>query len=99
MIQSIDIYNEARRKMSPLESICYTIGETIKDNPKLNDHEMISSLNRSARAIKLGIGDLSEGCSPEKAMHINQQIVLASTHLAKYVGWVVVNKFISEETL
>ena len=98
MLQSIDIYNDARRKFNPLDSIRYTIVDVFKNDSSLN-HEMVSSLNRSARVLKLSIEDLVNDCSPDKAIMINQQIDLASAYLAKYISWDVVNKFIAEETL
>lgn len=99
MIQSIDIYNDARRKFDPLDSIRYTIVDAIKQDIQLDFHEMAASLNRSARVIKLAIDDLVSDCPPDKAIMINQQIDLASAYLAKYISWDVVNKFIAEQTL
>lgn len=99
MTQPIDIYNDARRKLEPLESIRYTIVDVVKNNTRLNFNEMAASLNSSARVIKMAIGDLVNDCPPDKAIYINQQIDLASTYLAKYISWDVVDKFIAEETL
>lgn len=99
MIQSIDIYNDIRRKLPPLDSMFYTIVDAVQQDRKLNFHEMAASLNRSARVIKLAIEDLVNDCPPDKAIFINQQIDLASANLAKYIGWDVVNKFITEQTL
>lgn len=99
MIQPIDIYNEALRKMTPMDSLRYTIVDVVKNDIKLNFHQMAGSLITSARAIELGILDLVGDCPPDKAIFINQQIDLASTHLSRYIGSDVVNKFITEQTL
>lgn len=99
MIQSIDIYNDARRKFDPLDSIRYTIVDAVKNDIRLDFHVMAASLNRTARVLKMSIEDLVNDCPPDKAIMINQQIGLASAYLAKYISWDVVNKFIAEETL
>jgi hypothetical protein len=99
MIKSIDIYNDARRKLEPIDSIRYVIVEIIRNDFKLNFNAMAASLNRSANVISLSIGDLVSGSSPDKTIFINQQIDLASALLSKYIGRDVVDKFIVEETL
>ena len=99
MCQFIDIYNDARRKLNPMDSLRYTLVDSVYQNLSLNREETASFLNQSARVIKLGIADLVNGCPPDKVGLINQQISLASSHLAKYIGWDVVYKFIAEETL
>ena len=99
MLQPIDIYNDARRKQNPIDSLRYTIVDAVKSNIRLDFNQMAGSLIRSARAIELSILDLVSDCPLDKAIFINQQIDLASTHLSKYIGWDVVNKFITEQTL
>lgn len=99
MLQSIDIYNDARRKFRPSDSLFYCIVDAVKQNGELNFPEMTGSLIRSARIIAFGIRDLVNDCPPDKAIFINQQIELASAHLSRYITLDVVNKFIVEETL
>jgi hypothetical protein len=65
MLQSIDIYNDARRKMEPLDSIRYTIVDAIKQDIQLDFHEMAASLNRTARVLKMAIEDLVNDCPPD----------------------------------
>lgn len=99
MTQPIDIYNDARRKLEPIDSIRYVIVEIVRNEFKRNFNDMAASLNKSANIIRLSIGDLVSESSPDKTIFINQQIDLASAHLSKYVGRDVIDKFIVEETL
>ncbi len=99
MIESIDIYNDSRRKFRPSDSLFYCVVDAVKQNGVLNFPELTGSLIRSSRVIAFGIRDLVNDCPPDKAIFINQQIKLASAHLSRYIGWDVVNKFIVEETL
>lgn len=82
-----------------MDSLRYTIVDAVENDNKLDFNHLAGSLIISARAIELGILDLVSDCPPDKAIFINQQIDLASTYLARYIGWDVVTKFRAEQTL
>lgn len=108
MVTYLDVYNVARRKLSPVDSLYHTIGDAKTNHPSLkqfighNNDVLIGSINRSARVLLHCIRDIEDftlsGIRETTVTFVREQFCRAYSHLAHYLGMDVVSKFVSEVT-
>lgn len=106
MITYLDVYNDARRKLDPMDSLYYTISDAKNNHPSLkqfigqDNNLLIGSINRSARILLHCIRDIEDftraGIKETTVTFVREQFYRAYSHLAHYLGIDIVSKFVSE---
>lgn len=107
-LQYIDIYKDARRKMTPVDSILYTISDAKNTHPSLkqfygqDNNNLIGSIMRSLRVLIHCIQDIDDftkqGIKEATVNFVREMFIRAHAHLAHYLGVDTINLFISEMT-
>lgn len=106
MTSYIDVYRDARRKLTPINSLYYTISDASQTHPSLKqffnqDHNnLIGAINRSARILLHCIRDIEDftkdGIQEPTVRFVREQLVRAIAHLQYYLGAEVVAQFIGD---
>jgi hypothetical protein len=105
---SLELYQDARRKMSPINSLYYTIVDAGENHPSLKNHinqdghDLIASINRSARILLSSLADieifLSNKVNEPTVGFVESLFFRAYAHLVYYIGKNTVNAFIDDCT-
>ena len=106
MTSYLEIYQDARRKLDPMDSLYYTISDAGINHPSLNPflgqdrNTLLGSINRSARILLYCIRDIEDftkaGVKEATVTFVREQFVRAFAHVEYYLGSEVVSQFISE---
>ena len=108
MLTYLEVYQDARRKFPPMESLYYAISDAKKTHPSLNQfffdnsNNLIGSINRSARILFACIHDCDDfakvGIKEETVRFTKEQLIRAYAHLAHYLGTDTLNQFVKDVT-
>ena len=103
MTTSIEIYEDARRKMTPEGSLRYTITDAINSltYSERSSLALKNSVTQSARVILLFIQDIKEHRLKGNVLmeqFLKENFFRAYTHVMSYVSKEVMERFISEVT-
>ena len=106
MTSYLEIYQDARRKLDPIDSLYYVISDASQTHPSLKQffnqdrNNLIGALNRSARILLHCIRDIEDftkdGIKEATVEFVREQLVRALAHLQYYLGAEVVAQFIGE---
>lgn len=106
MTSYLEIYQDARRKLTPVDSLYYTISDAGSNHPSLKPflgqdrNNLLGSINRSARVLLYCIRDIEDftrdGIKEATVTFVREQFVRAFAHLEHYLGSEVVSQFVSE---
>lgn len=104
----IDVYRDAKRRLTPVNSLYYTISDASQTHPSLKeffnqDHNnLIEAINRSARILLDCIRDIEDftkdGIKEATVEFVREQLVRSISHLQYYLGAEVVAQFIGDES-
>jgi hypothetical protein len=106
MTSSLELYQDARRKMRPIDSLYYVIVDAGENHPSLkaylnqDGHDLVASINRSARILLASLTDiedfLANRIQESTVDFIESLFVRAYAHLAHYIEEDTVNAFIDD---
>ncbi len=106
MTSYIAIYCDARRKLTPIDSLNYTLSDAKNNHPSLkpflnsNSNLLMGQILQSARILALCIRDLNDfddaNINEATVEFTRQSFKRAKSHLAYYIGEDTVNLFVKQ---